>query len=114
MRWNDWKVNFAGINGNIAFGTRDVTNWPLITNLRADPYETVPFESMMYARWYGDQMWLFVPIAQKVKEFLVTIPQYPFQEGASLNPANINYNTLKAAEALKRLQEIETMSSPHN
>ncbi len=43
VRWNDWKVNFAGINGNIATGTRDVTGWPLIVNLKADPWENMPF-----------------------------------------------------------------------
>jgi arylsulfatase A-like enzyme len=114
VRWNDWKVNFAGISGNIALGTREVTNWPLISNLRADPYEVMIHDSMMYARWYADQIWLFVPISQKVKAFLLTIPQYPFQEGSNLNPANVNYTSLKAAEAMKRLEELETMSSPHN
>src|SRR5512136_1675353 len=63
VRWNDWKVNFAGIDGNIATGTRKVTGWPLIVNLRADPYEKMPFEGDMgYLRWYGDNLWLFVPI----------------------------------------------------
>ena len=114
VRWNDWKVNFAGINGNIAFGTREVTNWPLIVNLRADPYEEMPFDSMMYGRWYADQLWLFVPIQAKVKQFLSSLQGYPFQEGSNLNPASINYQTLKAAEALKRLQEIENLSSPQN
>jgi hypothetical protein len=65
-------------------------------------------------RWYADNLWLFIPIAQKVKEFLVTIPQYPFQEGSALQPANINYMTLKAAEALKRLHEIEQVPNPNN
>ena len=114
VRWNDWKVNFAGIDGNIATGTRKVTGWPLIVNLRADPYENMPFESGSYIRWYADNLWLFVPIQQKVKEFLTTIPQYPFQQGSSLNAAGINYQTLKAAEALKRLQEMESLSSPSN
>ena len=36
-----------------------------------------------------------------------TIPQYPFQEGSSLSASNINYMTLKAMGALKRLQELE-------
>ena len=45
VRWNDWKVNFASVAGNIATGTRAVTGWPLIVNLRADPYEKMPFES---------------------------------------------------------------------
>jgi arylsulfatase A-like enzyme len=114
VRWNDWKVNFAGVDGNIATGTRKVTGWPLIVNLRADPYENMPFESASYLRWYADNIWLFVPVQQKVKEFLITIPQYPFQEGSSLNAAGINYQTLKAAAALKRLQDIETLANPHN
>jgi len=114
VRWNDWKVNFAGIDGNIATGTRKITGWPLIVNLRADPYEKMAFESGSYIRWYADNLWLFVPIQQKVKEFLMTIPQFPFQEGSSLNAAGINYQTLKAAEALKRLQEMESLSAPSN
>jgi arylsulfatase len=72
----------------------------------------MPFESGMYVRWYADNICLFVPIQQKVKEFLATTPQYPFQEGSSLNAANIR--TLKAAEALKRLQEIESIGNPNN
>ena len=57
-------------------------------------------------------MWLFVPVQQKVKEFLTTIPDYPFQEGSSLNAGGINYQTLKAADAMKRLQELETILGP--
>jgi arylsulfatase len=112
VRWNDWKVNFAGVNGNIATGTRAVTNWPLLVNLRADPYENMPFESGMYIRWYGDNPWLSVQ--QKVHEFLSTIPQFSFQEGSSLNAANINYTTLKAADALKRLQSLSGQGVPSN
>lgn len=41
------------------------------------------FEAEMgYLRWYADNMWIFVPIQTVIKEFLVTIPDYPFQEGA--------------------------------
>jgi arylsulfatase A-like enzyme len=114
VRWNDWKANFAGVNGNIALGVRDVTNWPIIVNLRADPYENMPFHSEMYVRWYADNMWLFVPIGGKIKEFLATLQGYPFQEGSGMNPAGINYSTLKAAAALKHLQELETLHGPAN
>ena len=69
---------------------------------------------MGYLRWYGDNLWLFVPIQEQVKKFLLTIPQYPFQEGSSLNAAGISYQTLKAAQALKRLQEIESLGNPNN
>ena len=55
VRWKDWKVNFAGVDGNIASGQRKVTGWPLIVNLRADPYEKMPVESGMYWRSYAEQ-----------------------------------------------------------
>jgi hypothetical protein len=43
-------------------------------------------------------------LQQKLKEFLVTILQYPFQEGMNMSAGDVNYNTLKAAQALKSLQ----------
>jgi arylsulfatase len=114
VRWNDWKVHFAVQHGNIATSVRDVTGWPTIVNLRADPYEKAPHESGMYIRWYADNIWLFVPVQQKLKDFLITLPAFPFQEGSSLNAANINYTTLKAAAALKRLHDLESLSPPGN
>jgi hypothetical protein len=42
------------------------------------------------------------------------VPEFPFQEGSSLNAANINYTTLKAAAALKRLKELESLAPPKN
>ena len=68
----------------------------------------------MYTRWYGDNIWLFVPVQQKLKAFLTTLPEYPFQQGSNLNAAGINYNSLQAMQAMKRLKELESLSSPHN
>jgi arylsulfatase len=108
IRWNDWKVTFAMIRGNIATGERIVTNWPMITHLRADPYEEMWEEGEMgYLRWYGDNMWLFVPVQAKLGEFFKTIPGYPFQEGSTLSAGGINYNSLKAMKAMKMLEELE-------
>ena len=42
----------------------------------------------------ADNMWLFVPLQQKLKEFLVSVPQYPFQEGMNMSAGDVNYNTL--------------------
>ena len=115
VRYADWKVNFATIRGNIATGSREITGWPMIVNLRADPYEKAPHEAEMgYLRWYADNMWIFVPIQTVIKEFIGTLSDYPFQEGSSLNAAGINYTTLKAAAALKRLEQVETISLPRN
>jgi arylsulfatase len=115
IRVQDWKIHFATIDGNIATGTRRVAGWPLIINLRADPYEKGPHEAEMgYLRWYADNMWTFVPAQGYIKNFLSTIPDYPFQKGSSLNAAGLNYGTLERLEAMQRLQELETLSRPNN
>jgi arylsulfatase len=112
LRVRDWKIHFAVQRGNIATGIREVPGWPMIINLRADPYEKAPHEGEMgYLRWYADNLWTFVPAQAFIRKFLMTIPEYPFQQGSSLNAAGINYQTLKAAEVLKML---ETLSSPKN
>ena len=106
MRWKDWKVHFAVVEGNIATGVRSIPGWPVIFNLKADPYETMTFrESMFSARWYADQMWLFVPVQQKVQDFLGTLEGYPFQSGSSLSASGINYKSLKAMKILDELNK---------
>ena len=112
MRWNDWKVSFAVEDGNIATAVRNVPGWPVITHLRADPYERAASQSGMYIRWYADNIWLFIPVQQKLKAFLTTLPEYPFQQGSSLNAAGINYNSLQAMQAMKRLKELESLPAP--
>jgi arylsulfatase len=114
MRWNDWKVHFAMQRGNIATGTRDVTGWPTIVNLRADPFEKAPLESGMYIRWYADNMWLFVPIQEKLKEFGRDFFDFPYQAGASLNAAGISYQTVTVRQAMQRLGEIEQFTLARN
>ncbi len=112
VRWNDWKVHFATTDGNIATGVRKAPGWPVIVNLRADPYERAPGESGMYIRWYGDLLWLFVPVQEKLKGFFADFNDYPNQPGSSLNAAGINYSSLRAADALKRLGQVESMMPP--
>ncbi len=104
VRWNDWKVSFAHLEGSIADAVRFQTNWPQVIHLKADPYEHAAEESDMYLRWMADNMWLFVPIAGIVQEFVGSLEGYPFQEGLVLNPGNLNYNTLKLQKVLKQLQ----------
>ncbi len=94
MRWNDWKVHFAVTNGNIATAVREVPGWPVIVNLRADPYEKAPHESGLYLRWYADNIWLFVPVQQKLESVphdaaRVSVPagQQPERRGHQLQLA---------------------------
>ncbi|GLX83428.1 arylsulfatase [Thalassotalea eurytherma] len=107
VRWNDWKVHFATQVGPINQAFRFVPQWPVVINLKADPYEVMWEESEMYLRWYADNMWLFVPIQQKVGEFLGTIEGYPFQPGASLSAAGIDYKFLAEQKMKKKIAELE-------
>ncbi|MDD2058523.1 arylsulfatase [Pseudomonas putida] len=107
LRWRDWKISFASMEGSFGSGTRTVTNVPTVTNLKADPFETARKESPLSARWAGDQMWLFVPAQAQIQKFMATIPQYPFQAGASLNPASISYQSLAVKQAMSKLQKLE-------
>ncbi|WP_432472860.1 arylsulfatase [Amphritea sp. HPY] len=106
VRWNDWKVHFATLNGGINTAIRETPAWPLIINLKADPYERMWEEAELgYLRWYGDNMWLFVPIQGKVQGFLASLEGYPFQPGSSLSASGINYRSLKAMKILKELEK---------
>ncbi len=109
VRWNDWKVHF-----NIQIGPRNpfkgshmVTPYlPMIFNLRADPFERAQLDSGAWENFAMDQLWLFVPMQEIVRDFLITIPEYPFQMGSSLSAAGINYDLFRRADAMKRLKEM--------
>jgi arylsulfatase len=114
VRWKDWKIHFAIIEGNIATGVRLEEAWPKIINLKADPYEHAWEESAMYIRWMADNMWLFVPIQSEIQKFLTTMDGYPFQEGQSLNAGGINYRSLKALKILDEMGKKGLIERPGN
>jgi hypothetical protein len=77
VRYDDWKVTFKTIKGNLFTGTEESTNVPLVTNLRQDPWERYQDQSMMYARWWGDKLWTLNPSAAIVGQFLRSFKEYP-------------------------------------
>ena len=83
IRYNNWKLHFTIMEGSINEAYRKTPSWPLCINLRADPYE-VSWKSALYTRWYGDNMWLFVPAQDVVGQFLGTFKEYPPVRGSSL------------------------------
>jgi arylsulfatase len=110
VRWNDWKVSFASFSeGNIATATREVTSWAMITNLRMDPYERGLKEGGESMKFFGQQMWLLIPIQGKIKDFFSDFADYPYQTGSSLNASGIGYGLLRQQDAMKRLKELESI-----
>jgi arylsulfatase A-like enzyme len=89
LRYDDWKLSFKTIKGNLFTGTPESTNVLLVTNLRQDPWERYQDESMMYARWWGDKLWTMVPGVTIVGQFLATFKEYPpSQRGGTLSIEN--------------------------
>jgi arylsulfatase len=105
VRWNEWKATFAMMEGNMQSAVRNAPAWASLTNLHADPYEIASHESAMYVRWMIDNMWLFVPIANEVKDFLGSLEGYPMQQGAGFSAAGINYNTLHMQKIIQKLEQ---------
>jgi arylsulfatase A-like enzyme len=77
LRYDDWKLSFKTIKGNLFTGKEDSTNVPLVTNLRQDPWERYQDESMLYGRWWGEKLWMLVPASTIVGQFLETFKEYP-------------------------------------
>jgi arylsulfatase len=109
VRINDFKLAFAIEEGPINEAYRMTPNWPVVTNLRADPFEKGFHESQWYSRWYVDNMWLFVPAQERIKQFLGSLEGYPMQEGSALSAGRIGYPTLKAIKALGSLDSLLNM-----
>jgi arylsulfatase len=89
VRVQDWKLHFTILEGPINEAVRIKRAWPVVINLRADPYEKMWEESQMYMRWMADNMWTFVPAQAYVGEFLATFREFPPVRGSSLSVDNV-------------------------
>ncbi|MCG6908672.1 MAG: arylsulfatase [Deltaproteobacteria bacterium] len=89
VRYNDWKAHFTIMEGSINEAYRKTPSWPIIVNLRMDPYE-VGMDSSMYLRnFYAETMFLFVPAQAYVAKFLESFKEFPPTKGSSLSIDNV-------------------------
>ena len=88
VRYKNWKIHFTIMEGAINTAYRKSPAWPVVINLRADPFE-VSWKSAMYTRWYAENMWLFVPAQAYVGNFLQTFKEFPPVMGSSLGIDNV-------------------------
>lgn len=84
LRYENWKLHFTILEGAINTAYRKQPAWPILINLKADPYETAWKESALYIRWFADNMWTFVPAQDITGKFLATFKEYPPVQGSSL------------------------------
>lgn len=77
VRYGDWKIAFSWVKGNLFTGQQESLNVPIVVNLRVDPFERVPDQSMSYVQWWGEKLWTLVPAQAIVAKYLKTFVEYP-------------------------------------
>jgi arylsulfatase len=81
LRYNDWKVIFLEhrFPQTLRAWAEPWTELriPLLFNLRRDPYERANITSNTYWDWYLDHVFLLLPAADYVAQFLETFGEFP-------------------------------------
>ena len=86
LRYGNWKIHFAWIEGHLFTGKRTSANVPLVVNLRQDPFERTPFESDSYRRFQADKLWTLVPAQAIARQFIQSLKDFPpSQPSGSMN-----------------------------
>ncbi len=99
VRYQDWKIHFTIMEGSINEAYRKTPSWPLIVNLRMDPFEVGPDSSMYVRQFYADQMWMFVPAQAVVQKFLGTFKEYPQRQAGGTLSIDAVINEMQAASS---------------
>ena len=86
VRIDDFKYRFTD-QPNGWFGGTVKVDWPILVNLRLDPFERTGLnQSVFAANWWGNEFWRFVNVQQEVERLAQTAIEFPpMQKGASFN-----------------------------
>jgi hypothetical protein len=105
VRVNDYKYRFTDQPSGW-LGPTEKVDWPILTNLRLDPYErTGMFNgkdngSIAYYNWFAYEFWRFVFVQQVVEKAAQSFIDFPpMQTGASFNMAVVKEQIEKAIAA---------------
>ena len=98
VRIDDYKYRFTDQPGGW-LGATEKVDWPILTNLRLDPYErTGMFNgkdngSIAYYNWFAYEFWRFVFVQKEVAKAAQTMIEFPPMQGG----ASFNMSAVKAA-----------------
>jgi arylsulfatase A-like enzyme len=98
VRIDDFKYRFTDQPGGW-LGATEKVDWPILVNLRLDPYErTGMFNgkdngSIAYYNWFAYEFWRFVFVQQEVAKAAQTMIDFPPMQAA----ASFNMSAVKAA-----------------
>jgi arylsulfatase A-like enzyme len=102
VRVDDYKYRFTDQPSGW-LGATEKVDWPILTNLRLDPYERTGMYngkdngSINYYDWFATQFWRFVLVQQIVGKLAQTAVDFPpMQPGASFNLEAVKAEIQKA------------------
>jgi arylsulfatase A-like enzyme len=104
VRIDDYKYRFTDQPQGWLGGTIKV-DWPILTNLRLDPYErtglpTATNGSLAFYNWFVYEFWRFQFVQQEVAKVAQTAIEFPpMQPGASFNLEGVKAQIQKAMAA---------------
>jgi arylsulfatase A-like enzyme len=103
-RINDYKYRFTD-QPNGWLGATEKVDWPILTNLRLDPFERTGMYngkdkgSLNYYNWFAYEFWRFVFVQQEVAKTAKTFIDFPpMQAGASFNMEAVKVQIEKAIQ----------------
>jgi arylsulfatase A-like enzyme len=80
LRYNNWKISFLRQNsvGIKVWETPfEELRWPMVTNLRMDPFERAEDEAVEYPIWAAERMFALGPAAFYVGQWLQSFREFP-------------------------------------
>ena len=105
VRIDDFKYRFIDQPNGWLGGTIK-PDWPILVNLRLDPYERTGLTgSINFYNWYAYEFWRFVFAQQQIAKAAQTLIEFPpMQKGASFNLEALKAELEKKMEMAKKSQ----------
>ena len=107
VRIDDYKYRFTD-QPNGWFGATVKVDWPVLTNIRLDPFERTGMYngrdngSIAYYNWFAFEFWRFVYAQKELAKAAQTFLEFPpMQKGASFNLEALKAELEKKMEAMK-------------
>jgi len=107
VRIDEYKYRFTD-QPNGWLGATEKVDWPILVNLRLDPFERTGMYngkdngSIAYYNWFAFEFWRFVYVQQEIARAAQTVLEFPpMQKGASFNLEALKAELARKMEAAK-------------
>ena len=105
LRYGNWKIHFAIQRSEGIAAWQDPLEslrFPMLVNLRTDPFENAEVCSISYPKWRADRVFMLVPAGALVAQYMATMKEFPpRQSPESWSPGAIMEKLARQREMLE-------------